>query len=201
MKNDITNGEESPVNKITEALLKFISNIPRSKEKESDEPAARAKQIVHNAAVKASAAAGALALPPGPMGWITILPEILTVWKIQAQMVADIAAIYGKTRKLSRNQMLFCLFKHTMSQAMRDLAVRVGNKWVIRKAAPKIVQNIAKKIGVKITQRTASKSITRWVPIIGALGVSAYAYFDTAHVGDTAIDLFSSDIENEENEA
>jgi len=57
--------------------------------------------------------AGTLALPPGPLGWMTILPEMVGVWKIQAQMVADIAALYGKTATLTQEQMLYCLFKHT----------------------------------------------------------------------------------------
>ena len=35
------------------------------------------------------------------------------------------------------------------------------------------------------------------MPIVGAVGIGAYAYYDTASVGKTAIDLFSSDIEIE----
>ena len=42
------------------------------------------------------------------------------------------------------------------------------------------------------------KTISRLIPLIGAVVVGAYAYFDTAHqVGNTAVELFSSDIEIE----
>ena len=51
-----------------------------------------------------TAAAGALALPPGVVGWLTILPEMMGVWKIQRQLVADIAAIYGKHATLTPEQ-------------------------------------------------------------------------------------------------
>jgi len=34
------------------------------------------------------------------------------------------------------------------------------------------------------------KSISRWVPLIGAAGVSAYAFYDTRQVGLTAMKLF-----------
>ena len=42
------------------------------------------------------------------------------------------------------------------------------------------------------------KGVTRFVPLIGAVGVGAYAYFDTRQVGRTAMDLFASDIMVEE---
>ena len=62
------------------------------------------------------AAAGTLALPPGPLGWLTILPEMLAVWKIQSQMVADIAALYGQKSTLTEEQMVYCLFRHSAAQ-------------------------------------------------------------------------------------
>lgn len=34
---------------------------------------------------------------PGPLGLLTILPDMYAIWRVQAQLVADIAAVYGKT--------------------------------------------------------------------------------------------------------
>lgn len=39
------------------------------------------------------------------------------------------------------------------------------------------------------------KAVSRWVPLIGAVGMSAYAYYDTNQVAATAIELFSSDLD------
>ena len=61
------------------------------------------------------------------MGMLTLLPELVAVWRIQEQM-------------------LYCLFKHTASQAVRD---------------------------------------------------AGYAYFDTAQVARSAIELFEKDIDVE----
>jgi hypothetical protein len=55
----------------------------------------------------------------------------------------------------------------------------------------------AQRIGVKITQRAVAKGLTRWLPVLGALGVAAYAYYDTAQVANSAIELFKSEIEFE----
>ena len=38
-----------------------------------------------------------------------------------------------------------------------------------------------------------AKSVARWLPVVGSLGVAGYAYYDTAQVGATAIELFDGD--------
>ncbi len=179
--------------KIATAILDFISKIPSSTEQASNTPKAVAREKANKSAAYAALASGAIALPPGPVGWLTILPELLAVWKIQSQMVADIAAIYGKNATLSQEQMIYCLFRHTAAQAFRDLTVRVGERVLVKQASLKAMQSIAEKIGVKISQRALGKGLSRWIPIIGAVGVGAYAYYDTAQVAATAIDLFESD--------
>jgi hypothetical protein len=49
-----------------------------------------------------------------------------------------------------------------------------------------------------VTQQMIAKSAARWLPVIGALGVGGYAYYDTAQVGATATKLFANDIGPEE---
>ena len=179
---------------IGDSIVNFLGEVPASVLPKSADPYEDARALTSRAAAKASLAAGVLALPPGPIGWLTILPEMLAVWKIQAQLVADIAALYGKKARLSQEQMLFCLFRHTAAQAVRDLLVRVGERLVVKRATLQVLQRIARAIGVKIAQRTLSKGLARWLPVVGAVGVAGYAYYDTAQVGATAIDLFSGNL-------
>jgi hypothetical protein len=183
---------ESPVAK---AILEFVSRIP-----ESDVPrikgdaAEECRRLAASAAQKAAITAGTLALPPGPLGWLTVLPELVAIWRIQGQLVSDIAAAYGKTPKLGREQMLWCLFRHTAAQAFRDVAIRVGDRLVFRTTATSVLQRLAGRIGVSVSKRAVGKGISRWLPVVGALGVGAYAYYDTGQVAKTAIDLFSGEI-------
>ena len=110
-------------------------------------------------------------------------------------MVADIAAIYGKSATLTQEQMLYCLFRHAAAQAVRDLVVRVGNRAIVQRATLRALQTAAERVGVKVTQRALGSAAARWIPIVGAVGVGAYAYFDTAQVARTAIELFSGHID------
>ena len=176
--------------RLTRAILDAVGNVPDTEENRSPNPHDRARQIASASAVKAAVAAGALAAPSGLAGMVTLIPELMAIWRIQTQMVADIAATYGQSLKLTREQMIYCLFKATAAQAVGTLVVTVGESVLFRPATLLALQAVARKIGVKVTQKLLSKSIARWLPIVGALGVGAYTYYETGQVAQTAIDLF-----------
>src|SRR5258706_7267706 len=133
---------------VAEAILNFIGRVPGTAEHKSRHPAERARSIANSAAAKAALTAGSLALPPGPLGWLTILPELVAVWRIQAQMVADIAGIYGKDAALTREQMIYCLFRHAAAQAVRDLVVRVGERFLVQRVSLRVLQACAARGGI-----------------------------------------------------
>jgi hypothetical protein len=182
--------------KVSGKLIELVGSIPTSGENAAADPRTRARVLVSSAARKSAAISGSLALPPGPLGLLTILPDLYASWRIQAQLVADIAAVYGKTLFLTQETMLFCLFKHSAAQSVRDLIVRAGERVLIKSSTLRTLQRILAKIGAKTTQRILGRGASRWVPIVGALWVVRYAYNDTGAVGQNAMDLFSKDIDS-----
>ena len=188
----VTQDEAS--NRVTRAILDFVSQIPESKVHSHGDPETEARRLANRAAQRAAVTAGTLALPPGPLGWLTILPELISIWKIQAQLVSDIAAAYGKHAELGREQMLWCLFRHTSAQAFRDLVIRLGDRLIFRRVSYSVIERVAKQIGIKVTQRALGEGLSRWMPIIGAIGVGGYAYYDTRQVAPTAIAMLKSEI-------
>jgi len=191
---------DSPPGRMAQALFSVVGKLPRSKEKPSATPREDARQKANATAAKAALAAGGLALPPGFIGWLTILPEMMGVWKMQKQLVADIAALYGKQGTLTPEQVVYCLFQHTAAQGVRDLVVRVGQRSLVRRASPLLIRTLTRRIGSKLAQRALGRGAARWVPIVGAVGVGAYAYHDTAQVAATAMDLFEGVVEVEARE-
>jgi hypothetical protein len=177
--------------RIGDAIIELLGHLPETSEGASLAPEIRAQAIADSAARRAGIVAGSLALPPGPLGWLTVLPELYAVWKIQAQMVADIAGTYGRRWQLTREQMLFCLFRHTAAQAFRDVAVQVGERWLVRAASSTSMRAISRRIGIRMSERGIGRGLSRWLPVIGAMGVGAYAWYDTKHVARTAIHLFA----------
>lgn len=171
-------------------VLELVLHIPPSKEAAAHHPKQQAQRVSRAAARRASMMAGSMSLPPGVLGWITLIPELLAVWKVQAQMVSDIAAIFGRSHQLGREQMLYCLFRHVAAQLFRDVVVRVGERVIVQQATMKLLQSLAQQVGIRLTQAMLSKGAARFVPLVGAAGVAAYAYYDTVQVAKTAIELF-----------
>ena len=194
MKSSPVAAGEQAAAGVAAAILKFIRRIPSSSERKSRTPVKAARNRANASAAKAALAAGTLALPPGPLGWLTILPEMMAVWRIQSQMVADIAALYGRKVTLTEEQMVYCLFRHSAAQAVRDLVVRVGERVLIKKASLALLQTIAHNVGLRVTRKAIGKGLSRWIPVAGAIGVGAYAWYDTAQVAATAIELFEREI-------
>lgn len=189
----------SPTNNITDAVLELVLHVPQTAEPAMAQPAERAHAIARSAARTASVVSGSLSLPPGFLGWLTVIPELIGIWKLQAQMVSDIAGVYGQQKKLGREQMLYCLFKHVSAQLFRDVVVRVGERVVVQQTSLKVLQSIAQQIGVQVSKTVLSKSASRFVPLLGAVGVGAYAYFDTLQVAKTAVELYEQTTTVDEN--
>ncbi len=177
--------------RITRHLIDMLGRVPDTDELPADDVKSRARAVAKAASNKAALAAGTLALPPGPLGWLTIVPELVTIWRIQAQMVADLSGVYGVNARLTREQMLFCLFRHAAAQAVRDLVVRVGGRLIAQDVPLRVFERVAHTVGARVTKRLLGSGISRWLPIIGAVGVGAYAWYDTRQVARTAITLFS----------
>ena len=121
--------------------------------------------------------------------------DLAAIWRLQAQMVADIGAVFGKQGKLTEESMIYCLFRHAAAQVVRDLVTRMGERVVIRHTSLRMAENVLEGIGIRIVHRVARGGLWRLLPAVGALAVAGYAYYDTEQVGQTAIEFFSKDVE------
>ena len=191
--NKIVAGLERSREALAKAILDVITSVPQTTEPVGPSPRERARAIQTAASLKAAAVSGTLALPSGPWSLAAVLPDLITVWRIQAKMVADIAGAYGQSAHLSQEHMVCCLFRHAAAQIVRDLVARVGERVVIQRATVQALQAIARRLGIRVSKQVISKSAARWLPIVGSIGVAGYAYYDTAQVAATATELFDTD--------
>ena len=181
-----------PPRDIGGTIERVISDVPSPRTTAVSEPAREAAAIAKRAAKQAAVLSGSLALPPGPLGMLTVLPDLYVIWKTQRQMVADIFGLYGRSAELTRVHMMYCLFRHAASHVLRDVAVRTGQRVIVRQLTTGALQGILQKIGVTVTKRVVGTAASRWVPVAGAAAVGAYAYWDTLQVARTAHKLLTS---------
>ena len=184
---------EKSTEAITKVILDVVTFVPTTKVSVDASPRERVKAIQTAASLKAAAVSGTLSLPSGPFSFVVILPDLISVWRIQAQMVADIAGAYGQSAHLSQEHMMYCLFRHAAAQLVRDLAARVGERVIIQRASGRALQAIARRLGIRLSRQAIAKSAARWLPVIGSIGVAGYAYYDTAQVAATATELFDAE--------
>ena len=182
----------SPFGAVAEGIEAIVAGVPATRERPVEKPGEAALALARKAAARAAALSGTLALPPGLLGMLTVLPDLIAIWRIQAQMVADIAGLYGRDMQLTRTHMLYCLFRHAASHATRDFVVRAGQRFIIHQLSGGALRSVLTSIGISVTQRIAGTAASRWLPIVGAAAVAAYAYYDTLQVAKTAIRMLES---------
>jgi len=181
-----------PDREVTGTIERVIADVPAARSHPVAHPDDAAMELARKAAQRAAIVSGSLALPPGPLGMLTVLPDIYVIWRIQRQMVADIFGLYGRSAELTRTHMLYCLFRHAASQVLRDVAVRAGQRVVMRELSSGALKGALAHVGASVTQRLAGTAAARWVPFAGAAAVASYAYWDTLQVAKTARRLLAT---------
>ena len=184
--------------KLSALLFELITDIPESLHSPTENSDEKIKKLIRQAAVKASLVSATLSVPAGVTGVLTSIPDIAAIWRIQAQLVSDIAATYGKFAQLSREAMVWCLFRHSAAQLVRDIAVRTGSRIVVQKVSFAVLETLLKKIGLKVSTKFLGRAALRAIPAIGALGNGAYSFYDTTEVGKTAASYFKALADNPE---
>jgi hypothetical protein len=174
------------------AIERVIADVPPPRTHQVSDPGREAAAIAKRAAKQAALLSGSLALPPGPLGMLTVLPDLYVIWKTQRQMVADIFGVYGRTAELTRVHMLYCLFRHAASHVLRDVVVRTGQRLIVQQLTAGALKGILGKVGITVTRRVLGTAASRWVPLAGAAAVGAYAYWDTLQVARTAHRLLNA---------
>jgi len=177
---------DEPAREVGGAIERVITDVPVPRTHAVADAGDAAAKLARAAAQKAAVLSGSLALPPGPLGMLTVLPDLYLIWKVQRQMVADIFALHGRSAELTRTHMLYCLFRHMASHVLRDVAVRTGQRIVVRELSAGALRGVTGKLGVAVTRKLAGTAASRWVPLVGAAAVGAYAYWDTLQVARTA---------------
>lgn len=178
--------------KVYQILFDLVTDIPDSLLTQNEEAEARVQRLIKQASFKAATVSTTLSIPAGFTGVLTSIPDIATVWRIQAQLVSDIAATYGKVAFLSREAMVWCLFRHSASQLLRDVAVRTGSRLVVQKLSFAALNKLLQKIGIQLSSKFIGRMALRAIPTLGAVGNGAYTYYDTTEVGKTADTYFKA---------
>jgi len=180
---------------LARSILDAVARVPASDEPAAADPAARARVLAARAARNTAALSAAAALPPGPLGWLTLVPELAVIWRIQARLVADVAGAHGRPDAVTRELLLHCLFAHSIEQPLDGFVLRAGERVLVRTAPYRALQPVARSIAARLSRRALGRGIARFVPLAGSVAMAAWAWRETTQVADNAVEVFSREIE------
>lgn len=189
------NTASTPTPELAAAILDVVARVPSSTEPPAADPAARTRTLATRASRTTAALSAAAALPPGPIGWLTLLPELAAIWRIQAKLVADVAAAHGRPEAATREVLLHCLFSHSLERPLGGFVVRAGERLLVRGASYRALQPVVRAIAARLSTRTLGRGIARFVPVAGSVAVAAWAWRETARVARNAEAVFSREVD------
>jgi hypothetical protein len=172
-------------------LLELIDDVPPSTDTRRNNALIRARELIAGASFRAADISKMLALEPESTEGSTLLADLTAIWRVQAQLVADIGRVFGKSGQLTEESIVSCLFRHGAAQFAREVVTGLGERWLVQCGSQRARPNT----GNEIVPRVARQRSSRLLPIIGAAAVAAYAYYDTDRIGQEAIEFFTKEIE------
>ncbi|MDX1959361.1 MAG: hypothetical protein SFU98_12360 [Leptospiraceae bacterium] len=179
-------------------LLLDVENYKTPYAKSVADPYDLILDIAKKVSLQTGFVSGMLSLPSGYFGYATILPEIFFLLKMQARMVKDIAALYGKEKLITKEILLYCIFKRNQISLLERTIKISSTRALVRPMTVNLFLKFLEKyiVGIKF-----SKKLTRFLPLLGFLSSGIISFVDTKVVALTASNLFSKEILlTEENE-
>ncbi len=167
-----------------------MAEVPKSKHKAVTNPDQQSELIIRRASKKAGLLSAGLSIPVGPLGLLTIIPELVGVWKLQKQMVADIAAVYGNKEEVGREQMLYCLFRYSAAHVVADVTSKSAERLLLNRMSQASFDHAVGKVSLHIGNSLTLRMSRIVLPLVGAIFLGLYSHNDTMKVGKTAKFLF-----------
>lgn len=158
-----------------------------------------APYIIKNCANKNMAIAFGLNLIPGPFGMAAVIPEIVLIIRNQINMVYDLAVAFRQDKVVDKPIML-SIFLSAFGSGAMGLAVMHGGRVVVKRVSLRVMQRLVQILAGKVTQQVLKRLLAKWVPVVGAAGISIWTRYTTSKIGEKSIEYFSKKIEQSDEE-
>lgn len=90
-----------------------------------------------------------------------------------------------------RTELVVGLLESATKGGTTSLLLVQGGKLLVRRASLRVMQKVIAMLGGQITQRVLKSMIGKWIPVVGALAMGAWARFTTKQLGEQAASMLS----------
>ena len=134
-------------------------------------------------------------IPMGPIGLATIIPEVVSITKLQINLIFKVAKFYGQEAKVNKTIILAILGGALGVVLKQALINKVGTRIIVKSLSAEGTKRITREIGERFATRLLRKGIGRWIPIALAPVFGYFSLSMTRKVGREAESLFSHELE------
>jgi hypothetical protein len=184
--------------RFTDRLFEFLTGIEAYESPYAEtvsSPEDMIENLTNSAALKTASLSAALSLPVGIFSIVTILPELFLIYRIQGQLIKDIASLYGKEAFVTKELLIYCMFKQTSLHLVERIIEDIGTKIIIRPSTLKFLESLLQKIGIQVSKKIFKGSVLKFLPVFGAILTGGLTYLDTKYISSTAVGMFSKDMQ------
>ena len=173
-----------------EAICEFVDTIKRNNPNLSNTELA--KKIAQKRTWFAGLAGGVY----GAGGFITIGPDLFTMWRLQGRLILAIAYIFEHNLESPerRDEILLVMGIASGSEAAKKVMVESSKEGFKKALLKPAIKEIIKKLPNKIITIAGEKSllnVAKLVPLIGIPITFGMDFFSTKAIGKAAIEFYS----------
>ncbi len=134
-------------------------------------------------------------IPTGPMGLATIIPELISLTKIQISLIYKVAKFYNHEAKVNQ-PIILAVFGSAMGVVLKHvISSEVGSRVIVKTLGSEGTQKITREIGEKIGAGLLRRGFGRWLPLLLAPVFGYFSLSLTRRIGQEAEKLFRQEIE------
>ena len=154
------------------------------------------KRIINEYTAKCSSISFAAAIVPGPWGALTIIPDLLLVYKYQIEMISKLSYLNGKEAKVTPELLLYILFEGISKIGISTITIK-GTQVMTKRVGARVLQKIVNALGGSILQKAITKFASRWIPVAGSTAMGIWTGYLTKKIANRASEIFKKDIVDE----
>ena len=198
--------KEKVTQKVTDALegvfeTVFVERQAHYQKPEISSPSlSSVDKLISNYAMMNAGISGAAGIIPGPVGMLSVVPEIIAVTRNQIAMIYDIGAAYGHEKSINKELLMAIFAAAAGSGTIGVLTIR-GGQVLIRRASLRVMQKLITVLGGKISQQAIKAALAKWIPLVGAAGMAYWSKYSTEQIAKQAHAIFKLQIVQTEDEA
>lgn len=188
MQQKITDNLNDLIDKVINDRKRHYLENPRELPERKDVDSIISKWANTNAMI-----AGAAGLVPGPWGMLAAAPEIIAVIRNQTTMIFDLCIAFGQHRHV-RPELVIGILMSSMGSGGTSLIAVQGGKLLVKRASLRVMQKVVAMLGGKVTQQLLKSMVGKWLPVVGAAAMAAWARYTTKKLGEQASELLTKEI-------